>query len=158
MAAAKMDWRYTATRRRQFLRVLAETYDFDAALAAGPLSWAEACELRALHPEFAERIEEVVAGGYDRLEIALLRAAGLGGKIDPALAQALLKQRRMGKADAVIALRRANGPAPSRTQMMKTILDDIAPLKAAARGGYWNGRGGDAATSKVGLPAPGAPS
>lgn len=158
MAAKRIDWRYTGTRRRGFLQVLAETYDVDAALAAGPLTWPEMCRLRQMHPEFAEQIEEVISAGYDRLEVALLREAGLGGKIDATLAQALLKQRRMGKADAAIAQRRARGPAPSRRQMMKTILDDIAPLKAAAaRGGLLDGRR-DAGDSKGGIPGPAPPS
>lgn len=136
-----LDWRYTETRRRDFVRVLAESYDTEAALAAAALSWPQVCELRARHPDFAERIEEVIAAGYDRLEAALLRHAGLGGTIDPALAQAMLKQRRMGKAEASVAQRRAKGPAPSQRQMIKTILDELDPLKAAARGGMLNGRG-----------------
>lgn len=137
----RIDWRHTGTRRKNFLRVLAETYDVEAACAAGPLSWPEVCELRVRYPDFAARFDEVIAAGYDRLEATLLRRAGVGGGAagDLTLAQALLKQRRTGKADSTAGARKAAAP-PSREQLIQSIMDKVAPLKAArARGSERDG-------------------
>jgi hypothetical protein len=137
MARKRIDWRYTATRRRKFLRKLAETYDVEAALGEAELSWAEVCELRVLHPEFAARFEEVIVAGYDRLEAMLLREAGIGAaaKADPALAQALIKLRRTSPARAG----RAGKAGEDREAMIQSIMKMVTPLKAAAAGGAWNG-------------------
>lgn len=130
---ARIDWRFTERRRRNFLRVLAETYDPDLACAAGRLTWPQVCELRARHPGFAARFDEVIAAGYDRLEAMLLRLSGIGGggKPDLALAQALLKQRRAMKSDAGPGRR---VPVRERAAMIKTLLDSMGlPSPAAGR-------------------------
>lgn len=145
MARAGIDWRYTETRRRDFLRTLAETYDVEAALAAGRLTWPQVCELRVRHPDFAVRFEEVIAAGYDRLEAMLLRASGVGAgaKPDQALAQALIKLRRTGRAETARGGRRsfaAPASGADREKMIQSILDKMGPLKSAAAGGAWNGQ------------------
>jgi len=155
----RIDWRYTRTRRKNFLRVLAETYDVEAALTAGKLTWPQVCELRVRHPEFAVRFEEVIAAGYDRLEAALLRRAGaaLGAeaadKGDAALATALLKQRRALK-DAAPAARRAGGAQPAsdkgatqrRMELIRPIMGEFTSLQAQVRGkGGGDGAQGSAA-------------
>ena len=148
----QIDWRYTATRRRDFMRVLAETYDLEAALAAGRLTWPEVCELRARHPDFAVRFEEVIDAGYDRLDLVVLRKAGVGAGAEPpdaTLAQALIKLRRSGRGETAA---RASGSArlrggragkpeadPERDELVARIMAKLAPLKAAAAGGAFNG-------------------
>ncbi|HEY0114671.1 MAG TPA: hypothetical protein VGB54_03015 [Allosphingosinicella sp.] len=145
----KFDWRCTKTRREEFLRVLAETYQTGEALAAAGLTWPQACELRARHPDFAVRWEEVIAAGYDRLEAMLLRHAGLGSgaKLDPALGQALLKQRRAMKAEPRRPRRTAIGKSGRRHKqaLIGKILDTVAPFEAGAGEGRKNGRGSGAA-------------
>jgi hypothetical protein len=147
----KIDWRYTATRRTVFLTVLADTYDVEAALAEARLTWPEVCELRSRHPDFASRFEEVIVAGYDRVEAMLLRRTGIGrgGKIDLALAQALLKQRRSMRADATAGAAKRAGPRAARSEAIKSIMSEFELLRAGqARGRQNDGRhdgGGDAA-------------
>jgi hypothetical protein len=135
-AAGKIDWRYTETRRRVFLRVLAETYDVEAALEAGRLTWPQVCELRARYSAFALRFEEVIAAGYDRLEAMLLREAGIGAgaKADAALAQALLKQRRAARAEAARPSRAAARHA-ARNKHLGAIMGEFETLRAGQKQG-----------------------
>jgi hypothetical protein len=130
--AKPLDLRWTKKRREVFLQVLAQTYNPDKACEQAGLTWFQMCELRVRHPDFAIRFDEVIAAGYDRLETKLLREAGVGSgaKVDPALAQALLKQRRAGKADAGAGARKGAAPQ-SREQLIQSIMDKLAPLKAA---------------------------
>ena len=147
---ARVDLRYTKTRRREFLRVLAETYNPDRACAAARLTWPDICELRSLYPDFAARFDEVIAAGYDRLEAMLLRLSGIGGdgKPDLALAQALLKQRRAMKSGAP-----PGRPVPirERAAMIKTLLDGMGlPSPAAGRRADGAGSGGGAGAARGG--------
>jgi hypothetical protein len=144
---ARIDWRYTETRRRTFLRVLAETYDPELACEAGNLSWPQVCELRVRHPDFAAQFDEVIAAGYDRLEAMLLRQAGVGkgAAIDPVLAQALIKQRRMGKPEAAAGAKTAAG-RQNREQLIRSIMEKVVPLKAAQS----RGSGLDAGEGRAG--------
>jgi hypothetical protein len=146
--SGRIDWRYTETRRRKFLRVLAETYDMEAALTAGRLTWPEVCELRARHPEFAAQFEQVIAAGYDRLEALLLRESGLGrgGQIDLALAQALLKQRRAAKVEAAAGRAGRGIPEPTRSQKVNHIIKQFELLRA----GQGQGQGGRADANGTG--------
>ena len=148
----RLDWRYTETRRRKFLRVLAETYDVAAALAEARLTWPQVCELRVRHPDFAARFEEVIAAGYDRIEAMLLREAGAGtGRIakEP-LAQALLKQRRALRSEAP---RGRTMPAKERAAMIKATIDMMGRACAPAEGRNGNGSAG---AGRAGAPAGGA--
>ena len=153
--SGKIDWRYTETRRRDFLRVLAETYDMEAALAAGRLTWPQVCELRGRHPEFAERFEQVIAAGYDRLEALLLRQSGLGqgGQIDLVLAQALLKQRRAAKAEGTVGRARRGSAEAARSRNVNHIIKQFELLRAGqGQGGKAdaNGSGGRNASQAAG--------
>jgi phage protein D len=153
--SGKINWRYTETRRRNFLRVLAETYDMEAALTEGRLTWPEVCELRARHPEFAERFEQVIAAGYDRIEALLLRESGLGrgGQIDLALAQALLKQRRAAKVEATAARGRRGSAETARSRNVNHIIKQFELLRAGQgqRGkANANGSGGRNASQAAG--------
>jgi hypothetical protein len=132
----KIDWRHTKTRRGKFLRVLAETYDVEEALTQARLTWPEVCELRVRYPEFADRFEQVIAAGYDRLEALLLREAGLGrgGTIDLPLAQAMLKQRRAARVEAAAGrTRRAAQPA-TRSEKVNEIVKQFELLRAGQVG------------------------
>ncbi|HZG41342.1 MAG TPA: hypothetical protein VEY93_00180 [Longimicrobium sp.] len=135
--SGKIDWRHTNSRRRDFIRVLAETYDVEAALEAGRLSWSEVCELRVRHPDFAARFEDVIVAGYDRIEAMLLKRSGVGGdgKGDLALAQALLKQRRSMRADASAGAAKRAGPRAARSEAIKNIMSEVGLLRAGQRRG-----------------------
>lgn len=140
-APRRRDLRWTEKSRKRFVRVLAESYDNDAAMAAADLTWPEVCELRVRHPDFAARIDEVIVAGFDRLEAALLRvaAAALAAeKPDMALVQAVMKLRRPVRSGA------APGPGNAadraeRERRVKRLMDKVAQLHAAQAGGRADG-------------------
>lgn len=143
-AARRRDLRWTEKRRRRFVRVLAESYDNDAALAAADLTWPEVCELRVRHPDFAARIDEVIVAGFDRLEAALLRvaAAALAAeRPDIALVQAVMKLRRPVRGPAAPGLGSAADRA-ERERRVKRLMDKVAQLHAAQAGGRGDGANG----------------
>lgn len=165
MAEPRFDWRHTGTKRRKFLQALAETYDVEKALAEGKLTWAQVCELRVRHPDFAVRFDEVIDAGYDRLEAMLLRAAGVGegATPDPAAAQALIKLRRSGReAMSRGAPARGRGGRNARLEpgaddraRVDKVLAKLAPLQAAAAGGAYGGSGGGGGSGVEGAAAGG---
>ncbi len=141
----RLDWRFPQIRRRrQFIDALAGSYDPEVACATSGLDWPAVCRLRRLYPEFAAEFDEVIAAGYDRLEMQLLRqagagAAGTGDKAGRELAAALLKQRRALRSEKEAALRRVagasaggRGSARSREQLVQAVKAQLAPLRAAA--------------------------
>ena len=137
--------RWTEKRRKLFVRVLAESYDTDAALKAADLSWPDVCELRVRHPDFAARIDEVIVAGFDRLEAALLRvaAAALAAeKPDIALVQAVMKLRRPARTAAVPAKENATDRA-AREQRVRRLMDKVAQLHAAQARGRGDGADDD---------------
>ncbi len=134
--------RYNVQRRATFVRVLAESYDIEAALLAAELTWHEVTELRVRHPDFAARIDEVIVAGFDRLEAAFLRvatAALAAEKPDLNLVQAVLKLRRPARAVAAPARPSAKEEA-ARKGRIETILNKLAQLHAARPGGGGDGR------------------
>ncbi len=131
---------WTKRRKRRFLTRLAETYDMDAACAAAGLDWATICRLRAADPAFAAEWAAVIAAGYDRLEVLLLRRAGAARAadsragedgIDAALARELLKQRAGRKGDApAMPARPAADPRPRHERieaLMRKLTQPVTP-------------------------------
>ena len=137
--------RWTERKRKLFVRVLAESYDTDAALKAADLSWPEVCELRVRHPDFAARIDAVIVAGFDRLEAAMLRvaAAALAAeKPDIALVQAVMQLRRPARAAAVPVKENAADRA-EREQRVRRLMDKVAQLHAAQAKGRSDGADDD---------------
>jgi len=162
----RVDLRYTQTRRRKFITELATSYDPEAACEEAGLDWPTVCRLRVLHPEFAAEWDEVIAAGYDRLELLLLRQAGAGreaasGKSEHELAAALLKQRRALKIDKQMGVRSAGAAAAagrrrgarSQEQMLRAVKEQLEPLRAiaAARGSSADGEAGGPGGNRPGL-------
>jgi hypothetical protein len=145
----KIDLRWTTGLRKKFIRLLAETYDVEAACAETGLSWPDICTLRVKHPDFAAAFDEVIAAGYDRLEAKLLREAGVGrDEVNPVLGRELLKQRRAANAER--AARRSGPARPPRAQTIRAILDTVAPLREAAMTGSGMSGLGHACASRSG--------
>lgn len=141
----KIDWRWTNTIRKDFIRGLAETYDVDRALAEAQVAWTDICRLRSMYPRFAAEIEEVIAAGYDRLEIGVLRQAGAAMNATPsaadlALARELLKQRRAIKAPAASAAATRKAAGADKEAQVQAIMARLAPLRPPpTRGDFRNG-------------------
>jgi hypothetical protein len=124
-------------RKRRFLDELAERFDVDAACAAAELCWRDMCTLRDEDPEFAAEWERVIEGGYERIEIMLLRLGGAAAKgeadADVELARELLKQRASAKRRPARGASPKPPPGPTREQRIASIMRKV--LGPAARAG-----------------------
>lgn len=137
--------RWSRGRKQRFLAALAETCDIEMACAAATLDWLGICQLQAMDPQFAADWDAVIASHYARIEAGLLREAGAAkGKIVPALARELLKQR-----GALTAARKASAagttrppPKRSRDEIVASLMSKID--RFVPDGKRPNGHGGGA--------------
>lgn len=120
--------RWSRRRKQAFLATLAETCDIEAACAAAILDWIGMSQIRAMDPQFAADWDAVIAAHYARLETMLLKQAGAaGGKIDPALARELLKQRGTAAAARKGPARKPI-PPPAIEASVESLMARIAKL------------------------------
>lgn len=118
-------------RKRRFLDHLAETYDVDGACAAAWLCWIDMCQLRDEEPDFAAKWDRIIAAGYERIEIMLLRLGGAAGgeqelAPDIAVARELVKRRAVRRARPGAA-----APKPNKEREIAAIMRRLGAIGPA---------------------------